>query len=269
MRRVVRRVVPAIDLALAAAAVFVRADGTPQTLPFAQDWTNPGADYRQRQLDRRARHPGLPRPRPHRRDRRRSADCLLGRRRRRRSRRHRQPGRARTPSRPAASPSSRSPNPTIALNGSRHGRRALHPARRSTRPGQSAITRRATTLRDLDGSVDNAVQPVALHFRVGRPRPFTNVPAGFVADATTGPSLADLVTPVSVVLPAAAENQAAGPGPHHHRQRRRQRRVGGHRRHHRSTAGGGRPQPALSRRPTSRVAEGDTGVVTAHVRWSG
>ena len=36
---------------------------------------------------------------------------------------------------------------------------------------------------------------------------FTNVPAGFVADATTGPSLATLVTPVSVVLPAAAEDQ--------------------------------------------------------------
>ncbi|MBK9654841.1 MAG: hypothetical protein IPO66_04950 [Rhodanobacteraceae bacterium] len=66
----------------------------------------------------------------------------------------------------------------------------------------------AYNLRDLDGSVDNAVQPVALHFRVGNSGNFTNVPAGFVADATTGPSLATLVTPVSATLPAAADNQA-------------------------------------------------------------
>jgi hypothetical protein len=51
------------------------------------------------------------------------------------------------------------------------------------------------------------VQPVALQFRVGNTGNFTNVPAGFVADATTGPSLATLVTPVSVTLPAAADNQ--------------------------------------------------------------
>src|SRR3990172_3568514 len=63
------------------------------------------------------------------------------------------------------------------------------------------------TLRDIDGSTDNAVQQVALQFRVGSSGNFTNVPAGYVADATTGPSLATLVTPISVVLPAAANNQ--------------------------------------------------------------
>lgn len=57
-------------------------------------------------------------------------------------------------------------------------------------------------LRDIDGSADNAVQQVALHYRVGNSGNFTNVPAGYVADATTGPNLATLVTPVSVVLPA-------------------------------------------------------------------
>ena len=62
-------------------------------------------------------------------------------------------------------------------------------------------------LRDIDGSADNAVQPVALQYRVGSSGNFTNLPAGFIADATTGPSLAVLVTPVSVQLPAAAENQ--------------------------------------------------------------
>jgi predicted extracellular nuclease len=62
-------------------------------------------------------------------------------------------------------------------------------------------------LRDIDGSTDNAVQPVALHYRVGGAGNFTNLPEGFVADASTGPSLANLVTPVSVVLPTAADNQ--------------------------------------------------------------
>lgn len=62
-------------------------------------------------------------------------------------------------------------------------------------------------LRDIDGSGDNAVQPVALHYRVGTSGNFTNVPAAFVADATTGPSLANLVTPVGVLLPAAVDNQ--------------------------------------------------------------
>ena len=37
--------------------------------------------------------------------------------------------------------------------------------------------------------------------------PYTNLPAGYVADATTGPSLATQVTPVSVMLPGAAPLQ--------------------------------------------------------------
>ena len=63
-------------------------------------------------------------------------------------------------------------------------------------------------LRDLDASTDNAVQQVALQYRIGVSGSFTNIPAGYVADATTGPSLATLVTPVSIVLPAACENQS-------------------------------------------------------------
>jgi len=62
-------------------------------------------------------------------------------------------------------------------------------------------------LRDLDGSTDNAVQPVALQYRVGTSGNFTNLAAGFVADATTGPSQANLVTPVSVTLPSTANGQ--------------------------------------------------------------
>lgn len=63
-------------------------------------------------------------------------------------------------------------------------------------------------LRDIDGSTDNAVQPVALQYRIGASGNFTNVPAGFVADATTGPSLANLVTTINVILPAAVNNQS-------------------------------------------------------------
>lgn len=62
-------------------------------------------------------------------------------------------------------------------------------------------------LRDLDGSVDNAVQQIALHYRVGNSGSFSNVPAAYVADATTGPSQATLVTPIDVTLPAAVNDQ--------------------------------------------------------------
>ncbi|MBL7748443.1 MAG: hypothetical protein JNM19_13485, partial [Chitinophagaceae bacterium] len=65
----------------------------------------------------------------------------------------------------------------------------------------------AYNLRDIDGSTDNAVQAVALQYRVGNTGNFTNVPAGFVADATTG-GTATQVTPVSAALPAACDNQA-------------------------------------------------------------
>ena len=62
-------------------------------------------------------------------------------------------------------------------------------------------------LRDIeDFGTDNAVSPVALQFRTSGVGPWTNVPAGFVADASAGPALG-LVTPVAAVLPAGADNQ--------------------------------------------------------------
>jgi hypothetical protein len=64
----------------------------------------------------------------------------------------------------------------------------------------------AYNLRDIDGSSADAAQQVALQYRVGSDGSFTNLPAGYVADATE-PSSATLVTPVSVPLPAAADNQ--------------------------------------------------------------
>ena len=63
------------------------------------------------------------------------------------------------------------------------------------------------TLRDLDGSVNNAVQPVAFQYRVGTNGNFTDISSAFTADATTGPSLNSQTTPVVVSLPESAWNQ--------------------------------------------------------------
>lgn len=66
----------------------------------------------------------------------------------------------------------------------------------------------AYDVRDIDASSDNAVQAVALHYRIGSSGNFTNVSLAYIADATTGPSIATLVTPVDVTLPAAVNNQS-------------------------------------------------------------
>ena len=97
-------------------------------------------------------------------------------------------------------------DPTIALAGSGTADAPYLLLHLNT-TGQTSITV-AYNVRDLDGSTDNAVQQVALLYRVGTTGAFTSVPAAYVADATSGPSLATLVTPVSVTLPAACDNQA-------------------------------------------------------------
>ena len=61
--------------------------------------------------------------------------------------------------------------------------------------------------RDLDGSIDDAVQQVATQYRVGDSGSFSNLGTGYVADATTGPSLATMTTDVTVVLPDDTDNQ--------------------------------------------------------------
>lgn len=63
-------------------------------------------------------------------------------------------------------------------------------------------------VRDIDGSSDNSVQQLALHYRVGSIGSYTDVPAAYIADGSTGPSLATLVTPISVTLPVDVDNQA-------------------------------------------------------------
>jgi predicted extracellular nuclease len=96
-------------------------------------------------------------------------------------------------------------DPVIALQGSGTAR-APHIVIYLDTTGQSGINI-SYNVRDVDGSADNSVQQVALQYRVGNSGNFTNVPAGYIADATTGPSLATLVTPVNVTLPPAVDNQ--------------------------------------------------------------
>jgi VCBS repeat-containing protein len=61
-------------------------------------------------------------------------------------------------------------------------------------------------LRDIDGSGDNAVQPVAVQYRIGDSGAWSNL--SYVADASTGPSQASQVTHLEIDLPAAANNQS-------------------------------------------------------------
>ncbi len=98
-------------------------------------------------------------------------------------------------------------NPTIALQGSGSADAPYIKIFLNT-TGVNKV-RVSYNVRDIDSNTDNAVQQVALHYRVGSSGDFTNLPAGYIADATTGPSIATLVTPVSVELPVAASNQSA------------------------------------------------------------
>jgi uncharacterized protein len=71
--------------------------------------------------------------------------------------------------------------------------------------GQSSV-QVSYTLRDIDGSTDNAVQPIALHYRVGNTGTWTNLPSGFVADASIGPSTMQSFTRAAF-LPVDANGQ--------------------------------------------------------------
>ena len=69
------------------------------------------------------------------------------------------------------------------------------------------------TLRDIDdgigasGTEADAIQRFALHYRVGTTGDYTNVPAGYVADATT--LGATTTTAIDATLPAAANGRAS------------------------------------------------------------
>ncbi len=61
-------------------------------------------------------------------------------------------------------------------------------------------------VRDIDGSANDAIQQVALHYRIGTTGNFINVPSGYVADATN-PNTATKVTPILANLPHTVVGQ--------------------------------------------------------------
>lgn len=97
-------------------------------------------------------------------------------------------------------------NPVVALQGSGTADAPFLVLYLNT-TGQSNI-RIQYNARDVDGSAENAVQPINTQYRVGGSGDYINLAGGFIPDASTGPSEATLVTPVDVTLPAAANNQA-------------------------------------------------------------
>ncbi|HEX6914153.1 MAG TPA: T9SS type A sorting domain-containing protein [Chitinophagaceae bacterium] len=95
-------------------------------------------------------------------------------------------------------------NPTIALQGSGTADAPYIMLYLNTTGRQNINI--SFNARDIDSSADNAIQPIAVQYRIGNTGPFTNI--YLLADATTGPSLGDMTTAVSVPLPANANNQA-------------------------------------------------------------
>jgi hypothetical protein len=62
-------------------------------------------------------------------------------------------------------------------------------------------------LRDIDGTTDTATQMYALQYKVGDATQYTNIPAGYVADATSGPQDSSKVTDINVILPSECNNK--------------------------------------------------------------
>jgi predicted extracellular nuclease len=97
-------------------------------------------------------------------------------------------------------------NPTVALQGSGTAD-APYLAIYLDGTGRENITL-SFNARDIDGSADDSVQKIAVQYRIGDTGTWTTLPAGSISDASTGPSLATLVTAISVTLPADANGQS-------------------------------------------------------------
>ena len=97
-------------------------------------------------------------------------------------------------------------NPTIALRGSATANAPFLLVNLDTRGKRNISV--SYKLRDLDASTNNAVAPVALQYRTEADKVFTDVPSAFAPDASIAAGRATLLTPITVVLPAAASNQA-------------------------------------------------------------
>jgi hypothetical protein len=96
-------------------------------------------------------------------------------------------------------------NPVVAIEGSATAGAPQLVMALDTR-GHAGIAVRLV-LRDIDASAADAVEPVAVQYRVGGTGEFANAPGGYVADATTGPGEAAAVTEVRTMLPAAVDDQ--------------------------------------------------------------
>lgn len=99
-------------------------------------------------------------------------------------------------------------NPVVALTGSGTAS-APYIALYLDATGRSNISL-SFLLRDLETGPDDSVQQIAVQYRLNGTSAWTNVPGGYVADATAGPNSANplLTTPVSVTLPSDANNAA-------------------------------------------------------------
>ncbi|MCW5937775.1 MAG: PEP-CTERM sorting domain-containing protein [Fimbriimonadaceae bacterium] len=91
-------------------------------------------------------------------------------------------------------------NPTIALTGSGTAD-APYLQLFMNATGRENVTLSFNVI-DLEDGGDNAIQQLAVHYRIGGSGTWTNIAGGYVADATEGPNKGGLVTPVSVTLGA-------------------------------------------------------------------
>ncbi|MDZ8096654.1 MAG: DUF4347 domain-containing protein [Nostoc sp. DedQUE05] len=101
-------------------------------------------------------------------------------------------------------------NPTIALRGSSTAT-APHLVFYLNATGRQNVQLNFT-LKDIDTSTRNAIQPLAVQYRIGNTGDFINLPAGFVSDAsnngTTPYSYDAREARLSVLLPPEVNNQA-------------------------------------------------------------
>ena len=203
--KVISNLVIVLGFMAAMMALTVRADDVPQKLPFVQDWSNvalitvendwsgvPGfVGYRG---DKFASKPGA-NPQTITADGNSSPLSVLP--------NQKNPNTLRTG---GVAEFDSIPNPTVALKGSANASAPMLVLNLDTKGKQNIAV--GYKLRDLDGSANNAVQAVALQYRVATNAAFTDLSDAFAPDATTGPGVATLVTPMVVVLPAAANDQS-------------------------------------------------------------
>jgi hypothetical protein len=97
-------------------------------------------------------------------------------------------------------------DPTIALKGSAAAPAPMLVLNLETKGKQNITV--SYKLRDLDAAAHNAIQAVALQYRVGTNAAFMDVADAFAPDVTTRPGLALLLTPITVVLPADVNDRA-------------------------------------------------------------